>query len=130
MGGRRGRTATVDPVPGRRTLAVLVASAVVLGGCTSMLTGAGGPSAGRPIGKDDRSAATLSRDGQITKTIRARYAADPDLGAASLIVETRNGFVTLKGTVGSYEDRDRAVRLARDVDGVARVYNQIAVRTR
>ena len=113
-----------------RSVVTVLVAAIALGGCTSMLTGATGPSAGRPIGKDDRSAATLSRDGEITKTIRARYAADADLGAASLIVETRSGLVTLKGTVRSYEHRDRAVRLARDVDGVARVYNQIAVRTR
>ena len=109
---------------------LIVAAALASSGCTSMLTGATGPSAGRPIGKDDRSAAVASRDSQITKAIRARYSADPDLRAASLIVETDRGIVTLRGTVADYAHRDRALRLAQDVSGVARVYNQIAVRTR
>ena len=120
-----------DSPSGWRIAAIAVAAAVVvLSGCTSMLTGSTGPSAGQPIGKDQRGAATASRDAQITKTIRARFAADDDLGAAALIVETDRGILTLKGTVSDFGHRDRAVRLAADVEGVGRVQNQIAVRTR
>ncbi len=109
----------------------MIAIAVIaLSGCTSMLVGGGGTTAGRPIGQDSRAAATVARDDRITATIRSRYAADRDLSVAALVVETRDGAVTLRGTLSDFGHRDRAVRLARDVDGVIRVHNRISVRTR
>jgi len=95
-----------------------------------MLLGGSGSAAGNPIGHDGRSSAQISEDNRITATIRARYSADPDLAAASLQVETVRRTVTLRGTVTSFQVRDRAVRLAQDVAGVIRVDNQLSVRTR
>lgn len=96
--------------------------------CTSMLTGSTGASAGRPIGTDTRSSATVNSDNRISATIRARYRADAELGPAGLRVETRQGRVTLRGELSAFDQRDRAERLARDVDGVSYVSNQISVR--
>lgn len=96
--------------------------------CTSLMTGAGGTRAGAPIGTDSRGAATVTRDDQISRTIRDRFAADGDLAAAGLRVDTRRGVVTLRGSLATFELRDRALRLARDVSGVVRVSSQITVR--
>ena len=112
------------------SIATIAAATLLLSGCTSMLTGASGSSAGRPIGKDTRSQSTISRDAAISKRIRARFAADAELSGAGVIVQTSNGIVTLSGDVRSYDNRDRAVRLARDTADVSRVYNRIVVRSR
>lgn len=95
--------------------------------CTSMLAGSTGPSAGRPIGTDTRSSATVNSDNRISATIRARYRADGELGPAGLRVETRQGRVTLHGELAAFDLRDRAERLAKDVAGVRYVSNQIRV---
>lgn len=109
---------------------LMLVTMIALSGCTSMLAGTTGGSAGSPIGQDNRSAATLASDDRITAIIRDRYAADAELRAANLLVQTRQGTVTLRGTLSDFADRDRAVRLANDVVGVVRVHNQISVRTR
>lgn len=97
--------------------------------CTSMLVGTGGSSAGKPIGTDSRSTAEASQDARISTIIRNRFGADASLAAARLQVVTSRRIVTLKGTVPGFDDRDRAGRLAQDVEGVVRVQNQIAVRS-
>ena len=109
---------------------VMLVAFAGLSGCTSMLVGGSGASAGRPIGQDNRSASNVARDNRITAAIRARFAADAELGNASLNVDTRQGVVTLRGTLPAFDQRDRAVRLARDVEGVVRVQNQVRVQTR
>lgn len=113
-----------------RVVAATLLMLPALAGCTSMLVGGSGASAGRPIGADDRAAADVAEDERITRAIRDRYAADPDLQQAGLMVESRQGTVTLRGTVTDFEHRDRAVRLAGDVRGVVRVHNRISVRSR
>ena len=99
---------------------------LALSGCTSMLLG-NGPSAGRPIGQDSRSSTALASDHQITAIVRNRFLADDELNATRLRVDTLRGVVTLRGSVDSYALRDRAARLAADVDGVVHVANQIGI---
>lgn len=111
-----------------RKVVLLFLSIVSLSGCTSMLLGSGGASAGRPIGSDSRSQSEASADARISAVIRNRYAGDAELAAAGLQVVTVRGVVSLQGTVPAFAQRDRAVRLARDVDGVVRVQNQLVVR--
>ena len=107
---------------------ILVFLTVALAGCTSMLLGTGGASAGRPVGSDSRSASDAADDARISAIIRNRFAGDDELAAAKLQVVTVRRVVALKGTVSEFEQRDRAVRLARDVEGVIRVQNQLVVR--
>lgn len=114
------------PIP-RPGIPVLLVAAAILCGCTGMLLGSGG-SAGRPIGHDTRSGTALASDQRITSVIRNRFAVDAELDAQGLSVETMRGVVTLRGAVDDYALRERAARLARDVDGVLRVSNQIALR--
>lgn len=110
-------------------LVTLVLALPALAACSSMLLGGSGASAGNPIGQDTRSSTQASADDRISATIRARYAADPELSSAGLRVETLRGTVTLRGVVSSFDLRDRAVRLAQDVAGVLRVDNQVSVRS-
>jgi len=98
--------------------------------CTSMLAGSSGESAGNPIGQDDRGGDQMSRDRDISATIRSRFAADAGLASLDLGVDTRRGAVTLRGAANSFELRDRALNLAADVAGVVRIDNQISVNTR
>ena len=112
----------------RHLLITVILVCAALASCTSMLVGGAGGSAGRPIGAESRSATTIAADNRISATIRSRYRADDDLRRAALSVETRSGRVTLKGALVSFDLRARAVRLARDVGGVAHVANQITIR--
>lgn len=104
----------------------LIFTVVTLCGCTSMMLG-NGTSAGRPIGQESRDATALASDQQITSIVRNRFMADDELNAMQLGVGTLRGVVTLRGSVDSYALRDRAARLANDVDGVLRVNNQIDI---
>lgn len=106
----------------------LLLTLISLAGCTSMLLGSGGASAGRPIGSDSRSRSEVSEDARISAVIRNRFAGDAELATARLQVVTVRRVVSLKGTVPAFTQRDRAVRLAQDVEGVVRVQNQLVVR--
>ena len=93
-----------------------------------MLLGGTGSPAGRPIGTDSRSTATIDRDNEISARIRSRFRADAELRPAELSVETRQGRVILRGELATFELREHAVRLANDVAGVTSVWNQISIR--
>ena len=107
-------------------LPVVLVLCAGLGGCSAMMLG-DGSSAGRPIGSTSGSTRSTADDQRIVRIIRDRYAADPALAAAGLGVESAGGVVTLRGSVSEYPLRDRAVRLARDVEGVSRVSVQIGI---
>lgn len=104
----------------------LAACVLALSGCAAMLLG-GGNSDGTPLGRDTRSSAQVSTDSAITTAVRARLNDDSVLGQYGLRTETVNRIVTLHGTVGSYEARERAIRLAGSVEGVLRVASRIRV---
>lgn len=67
-------------------------------------------------------------DASITSSVKARLAQDGQLGAQYLKVETRDGVVGLSGFVASETEKIRAAALARNVNGVKEVRNQIIVR--
>ena len=117
-------------MPGRTTLTThtvaAAALAFVLSGCTAMLLG-GGNSDGTRLGGDSRSSTQVASDNAITSTVRKRLIDDAVLGRYDLRVETVSGHVILHGTVGSYEARERATRLAGAVAGVRRVDSRIRI---
>ena len=106
-------------------LAASLALAAITG-CSAMLMGDGG-SAGRPIGSSSATARPSSSDRRIAETIRGRYSADTEISASRIEVSCLAGVVTLRGQVSDYAIRDRAIRLARDVNGVSRVSVQIGI---
>ncbi|MCA1929244.1 division/outer membrane stress-associated lipid-binding lipoprotein [Rheinheimera sp.] len=63
---------------------------------------------------------TASKDSWITTRIKSKFLADKNVSGLNVKVVTENGEVFLMGLV-SQQEADRAVALARNVDGVARV---------
>lgn len=63
----------------------------------------------------------------ITTQIQARYFADSVLDGRDIEVTANNGVVTLSGRVGSEREKEEAVAIARDIDGVTRVDDRLVV---
>lgn len=64
-------------------------------------------------------------DGIITAKIKSALLAEPDVKSFDLKVETRNGEVMLSGFVGNQAQVDRAILVARGVQGVKVVANKM-----
>jgi osmotically-inducible protein OsmY len=82
--------------------------------------------------KDDarntaRSAGNAIDDGWITMKIQSKYFVDDDVHARNIDVSTKDGMVTLKGSVESEGERQQAVSLARSTDGVTMVHDNLVV---
>ena len=71
-----------------------------------------------------------SSDWSITTKVKAAIMSDTSIsGSAHFVsVSTNNGVVTLTGSVSSREDRDRIVKIARNVRGVKSVDNQMTLK--
>lgn len=67
-------------------------------------------------------------DGVVTATVKAKLVEDPVTKAHQVNVETQKGVVQLTGFVDSTTAKARATELARSVDGVALVRNDIEIR--
>jgi len=107
----------------RRVVALLMAG-VLLGGCTSMMLSGGGVT--RSAGTEQGASQDTSDKG-ISAEIKNRYRRAPEIDVFNVNVRTVDGKVTLSGMVDSYEARNEAYRLARQVAGVHTVVNQIRV---
>ena len=66
-------------------------------------------------------------DAAITTKVKAAVFAEPGLKSLDINVETRDGVVTLAGTVGSPELKHRATQVAQHVEGVRSVSDQLVV---
>jgi hyperosmotically inducible protein len=67
-------------------------------------------------------------DTTISTRVKAKMAADPDVSAMRIQVETLNGTVQLSGFAKSQDEKDKAAALARAVPDVKEVRNNIIVR--
>lgn len=67
-------------------------------------------------------------DSLITGQVKAALVADPDLKATEINVETFKGTVQLSGFVSSPDHIPKAADLARRVEGVKSVKNDIAIK--
>ena len=67
-------------------------------------------------------------DSVITTKVKADLFKEPELSAMAIHVETEKGVVMLSGFVDNKADADKAVRLAKSVDGVTQVKNAIKVK--
>ncbi|MDQ2735036.1 MAG: BON domain-containing protein [Pseudomonadota bacterium] len=68
-------------------------------------------------------------DGVVTTKVKAALLTDPDVKGLRIEVDTRDGVVTLTGTVDKAASRDLAARIASDTGGVKSVVNQLVVKT-
>lgn len=66
-------------------------------------------------------------DALITTKVKSKLAADPEVSATDIDVDTNEGEVTLTGRVESESVRREAVKLARDTEGVERVRDLLKV---
>ena len=66
-------------------------------------------------------------DPGITTAVKSRLAADDTVKAYQIDVDTRDRVVTLSGTVENTAQKDQAVMLARQTEGVRDVVDQITV---
>lgn len=64
----------------------------------------------------------------ISSKIKAKMALDDSVRAARIGVRTQGSTVTLSGRAASSTERERAVQLARETDGVTRVVDHIEVK--
>jgi osmotically-inducible protein OsmY len=64
----------------------------------------------------------------LTAKIKAKMALDDSVKARAIDVTTHGNTVTLSGTVESTAERDRALALARETDGVTRVVDDLHLR--
>lgn len=70
-----------------------------------------------------------SDDGSITRQVSAAIAADRDLHALKIDVDTENGIVTLSGPAPTASAKAHADEVARTVKGVVSVNNQLTLQT-
>lgn len=89
--------------------------------CLTVSLMAPGCAARLPVATDDAS---------ITARVRTVLMNDPEVGATQITVTTSGGVVTMTGSVDSPADADRAVQLARSVEGVRDVQSSLQVAPR
>ena len=73
-------------------------------------------------------AANKVDDASITAKVNAALAADKELSAMRIDVDTRDGVVTLSGPAPTASAKERAAELALKVKGVASVNNQLTIK--
>lgn len=83
------------------------------------------------VGEKAAIAAEAVRDtvseASLTGKIKAKMALDDTVKALNINVTTAGSTVTLIGRVGSSAERERAVALARETDGVTRVVDNLQI---
>ncbi len=81
----------------------------------------------------DRTKIAAERTGEVvgeaalTAKIKSKMALDDHVKVRNINVDTSGTTVTLTGTVRSEDEHERAVRLARDTEGITRVVDELQV---
>ena len=116
------------------SLALGAAVALAAAGCSTL-----NPSASAGASNDDAISTTTAptgthqglgrtaEDEQILARIKAAYAADSSVKAGNIDVDVMRGMVTLRGTVASAAERDKAVQIANKTSGVYEVKDRLKV---
>jgi hyperosmotically inducible protein len=77
----------------------------------------------------DRTAGQTLDDAGITAKVKTALAAEKDVSAMAINVDTMQGKVTLTGKVSNQTEADRAVQIARGIEGVKSVDSKLTVGT-
>ena len=125
-------TRTLHPA----TAIVLIAAAVVgcekttttrtdpVGGTTTTTTISATPMASAALGK----AGDVAIDSATTVKIKSALLADAEIKSLRIDVDTKDGAVTLSGSVPSAANAEQAATVAKGVDGVRSVANRLTVK--
>lgn len=97
----------------------LLLSAVLAAGCSSMY--------GTNPDGSKKSTGEVIDDATITSKVKTALLADPDISGLKINVDTAGGVVKLKGEVKSMTLRKKAESIAKGVDGVKKVDNQLVI---
>lgn len=87
-----------------------------------------GPDAAARADKAGDRAASAAGDAAMTAKVKAALMAEPGIDSLQIDVDTSNGRVTLTGEVDNPQNRQRALQVARGVDGVSGVVDRMSVR--
>ncbi len=90
-------------------------------------TGDAARNAANRTGEIAKDAGGVIADAAITTAVKSKMLADPMVKGLKIDVDTRDGVVTLNGSVASGAERDRATTLARDTNGAKRVVSNLKV---
>lgn len=75
--------------------------------------------------KAEKAAEPTAEDLALTAKIKAKLAADPNVSALHIDVDTQEKVVTLSGRVSTPSERDQAVSIARNTSGVKAVLDRL-----
>ena len=67
-------------------------------------------------------------DDAIVDQVRIKLSGDAEVKGGALMVDSKQGVVTLTGTVETSRQKDKAGRLAKKVKGVKQVINNIEIK--
>ena len=96
--------------------------------CTVLIAMFGVVGCKTDTGKDERSAGRTEDDKAITEKVRKSLEEEPVFKFGNVDVKTYGGDVQLSGFVNTNEQKDRAGQIATQTPGVARVYNDLALK--
>lgn len=85
--------------------------------------------AGCAVTRGQQTAGAYVDDTAITATVKSRMLESEAVAGTSITVETLNGTVMLSGFAKSAQEKAAAESIARKVEGVKSVKNEITVRT-
>jgi hyperosmotically inducible periplasmic protein len=85
--------------------------------------------AGSTIMGAGQQTATAIDDAQIVTKVKSKLAADDEIKALSIDVDSKDGMVTLTGTVPSDAAKDRAADIVKNTEDVKGVDNQLNVQS-
>jgi hyperosmotically inducible periplasmic protein len=125
--------------------AIVAGTALMSAGCSDRNPGATagqnpGATAGQKLDRSaDKVAATTERatketavvvdDAAITTKVKTAVLAEPGLKTLQINVDTKDGVVTLSGTVDTPVLKDRAMQIAQQVSGVRSVVDNLAIKS-
>lgn len=87
-----------------------------------------GAEVGEKVAEAGNRAAEALSDASLTAKIKSKMALDDTVRARDIDVTTKDGDVTVSGYVHSQKERERALALARETNGVRRVVDQLQVK--
>jgi hyperosmotically inducible periplasmic protein len=84
------------------------------------------------VGEETAAAASQAKaaldDGALTAKIKSKMALDDSVKALDIDVDTVKGVVTVSGAVRSQAERQRALQLAKETNGVREVVDRLVVK--
>ena len=94
----------------------------------SAMTGLTLVATGCSVFRGQQSAGSYVDDAAITTAVKAKFVDDKTVDAGAINVQTLNGEVSLAGFAKSAEEKAKAEQLARGVNGVRSVRNNLVIR--